>query len=327
MPGAAHCIPVSNSYFCACMLQKGTVYKSTGSSYRVKLNGIFTDCVLAGKYRLEGVKSTNPLAVGDLVSVNTEGHPAVIENIEPRRNYIIRRSVNLSKRTHIIASNLDRVMIMASISMPRTSTGFIDRILVTCEAYDIPAMIVFNKSDLLDEDERAYRDELIAEYSFLGYPSFATSATGGEGTAAVHEMLRGKNTLIIGHSGVGKSSLMNRIEPGLNLRTQSISRKHEKGMHTTTFAEMHDLHTGGTIIDTPGVKEFGLVRMHDTEIGDYFPEILALKDKCRFNNCTHRNEPGCAVQAALAEGGIADFRYRNYLNILESNLYQPWADD
>jgi len=309
------------------MLQTGTVYKSTGSNYRVKTGGVFTDCVLAGKYRLEGVKSTNPVAVSDIVSVHTGSHPAVIEDVQERRNYIVRRATNLSKRTHIIASNLDRVMIVAAIAKPRTSTGFIDRILVTCEAYAIPAVIVFNKSDLLDEDEREYRDELMAEYSFLGYPAYASNALTGEGTDALRGLLKDRNTLIIGHSGVGKSSLMNRIEPGLDLRTRDISRKHEKGMHTTTFAEMHDLSFGGTIIDTPGVKEFGLVRMHDDEIGDYFPEILALKAGCRFNNCTHRNEPGCAVQAALEEGGIADFRFKNYLNILESNQYQPWADD
>lgn len=309
------------------MLQKGIVYKSTGSSYRVKIGDSFTDCILAGKYRLEGIKSTNPVSVGDVVLVNTGGSQAVIEDIEERRNYIVRRATNLSKRTHIIASNLDRVLIVASIQKPRTSTGFIDRILVTCEAYDIPAAVVFNKSDLLGQEELEYRNELMAEYGFLGYPALSTNALSGEGTEALRQLLQNRNTLIIGHSGVGKSSLMNFIEPGLNLRTQSISLKHEKGMHTTTFAEMHDLSFGGTIIDTPGVKEFGLVRMHDDEIGDYFPEILALKGKCRFNNCTHRNEPGCAVQAALEEGGIAEFRFQNYLNILDSNQYQPWADD
>lgn len=305
------------------MVENGIVYKSTGSNYKVKVNNEFVDCTLAGKYRLEGVKSTNPVSVGDVVSV----HNGVIENVLPRKNYIIRRSTNLSKRTHVIASNLDRVMIVASISKPRTSTGFIDRILVTCEAYSVPAMIVFNKSDLLNEEEAEYRDELMAEYSFLGYPSFATNAMKGDGVDTIRQELKDKNTLIIGHSGVGKSSLLNAIQPGLSVKTSGISKKHEKGMHTTTFAEMFDLEFGGSIIDTPGIKEFGLVRMQNDEIADYFPEIFALKKSCKFNNCLHKNEPDCAVLKALEIGGIADFRYQNYLNFLDSNAYTAWADD
>lgn len=305
------------------MVENGIVYKSTGSNYKVKVNNAFVDCTLAGKYRLEGVKSTNPVSVGDQVRIQN----GVIEDVLPRKNYIIRRSTNLSKRTHIIASNLDRVMIVASISKPRTSTGFIDRILVTCEAYSVPAMIVFNKSDLLNEEEKEYRDELMAEYTYLGYPSFATNAITGDGVETIRQELKDKNTLIIGHSGVGKSSLLNAIQPGLSVKTSGISKKHKKGMHTTTFAEMFDLQFGGSIIDTPGIKEFGLVRMQNEEIDDYFPEIFALKKSCKFNNCMHKNEPDCAVLIALEIGGIADFRYQNYLNILDSNAYTAWADD
>lgn len=304
-------------------MEQGIVYKSTGSNYKVKVNGVFVDAVLAGKYRLEGVKSTNPVSVGDVVSISNN----VIEDVLPRKNYIIRTSTNLSKRTHVIASNLDFVMVVASISKPRTSTGFIDRILVTCEAYHIPAVLVFNKSDLLRKDEIEYRDELIAEYSFLGYPSMHTNALTGEGVDQVKDFLKEKTTLIIGHSGVGKSSLLNAVQPGLSVRTSSISKKHEKGMHTTTFAEMFDLEMGGAIVDTPGIKEFGLVRMSVDEIGDYFPEIFKLKSQCKFNNCLHKNEPDCAVLNALEIGGIADFRYQNYLNFVESNAYISWADD
>lgn len=305
------------------MVEQGIVYKSTGSNYKVKVNGNFIDCTLAGKYRLEGVKSTNPVAVGDQVLL----HNGVIDDIVARRNYIIRQSTNLSKRTHIIASNLDRVMLVVSISKPRTSTGFIDRVLVTCEAYSVPAMIVFNKSDVLNADEIEYRDELMAEYSFLGYPSFATNALSGDGVEEVRTQLKDKNTLIIGHSGVGKSSLLNAIQPNLSVKTSVISKKHEKGMHTTTFAEMFDLEIGGSIVDTPGIKEFGLVRMQTEEIGDYFPEIFALKKSCKFNNCLHKNEPGCAVLKALELGGVADFRYQNYVNFVDSNAYISWADD
>lgn len=305
------------------MAKTGRVYKSTGSNYKVKSGERFYDVSLAGKFRLEGIKSTNPVAVGDEVLIEND----CIEEVFPRKNYMIRQSTNLSKRTHILASNLDRVMIVASISKPRTSTGFIDRVLVTCEAYSIPAMIVFNKSDLLDSDEIEYRDELMEEYRFLGYPTFSSNALTKEGVDELKEELKDKNTLVIGHSGVGKSSLLNAIQPGLSVATGSISRKHQKGMHTTTFAEMFDLNIGGTIVDTPGIKEFGLVRMRKEEIGDYFPEIFRLKGKCKYNNCLHINEPGCAVLEGLEVGALADFRYKNYVNFVETTSYTAWADD
>ncbi|MCG9912280.1 MAG: ribosome small subunit-dependent GTPase A [Flavobacteriales bacterium] len=299
-------------------MSKGLVYKSTGSFYKVKIGNTFEECVLAGKYRLEGKRTTNPVAVGDWVELNTEKLPPVIETISPRKNYIIRKSVNLSKEAHILASNIDLVLIVASVAKPRTSTGFINRILVTAEAYGIPAAVVFNKADLQNAKETAATAELAEEFDFLGYTSFITDALSHQGVDALRTFLEDKTLLVIGHSGVGKSSLLNALDPMLNVKTGGISKKHNKGMHTTTFAEMHDTSFGARIIDTPGVKEFGLVDIQPADVSGYFPEIRELRKKCRFHNCLHLEEPGCAVKEALETGEIAAFRFQDYLNILET---------
>ena len=300
-------------------MENGRVYKSTGSFYRVKIHGELHDCVLTGRYRLLGKRTTNPVAVGDIVNVNTEKQPFVIEEVNERHNYIIRKSVNLSKESHVIASNMDLVLIVASVAKPRTSTGFIDRILVTAEAYGIPAAIAFNKTDALNEKETALATEYAEEFDFLGYKTFLTSAILNEGIEALREFLKDKTVLVIGHSGVGKSSLMNALDPELGIKTGSISKKHQKGTHTTTFAEMHDAAFGACIIDTPGVKEFGLVEIDARDLGGYFPEIRALSPKCKFYNCQHKEEPECAVLEGLETGAIARFRYEDYLNMLDSS--------
>jgi len=300
-------------------MENGLVYKSTGSSYRVKINGEMKDCVLTQKHRLLNKRTTNPIAVGDEVLVNTDSVPFVIEELKERKNYVIRKSVNLSKEAHVIASNMDLVLMVASVAKPRTSTGFIDRILVTAEAYGIPAAVVFNKSDAMNEKETALTKEYADEYDFLGYKTFITSALKNEGIDELKTFLTDKTVLIIGHSGVGKSSLLNVIDPDLNIKTGSISQKHQKGMHTTTFAEMHDSNFGAKIIDTPGVKEFGLVEIDARDLSGYFPEIRALSKNCKFYNCLHKEEPGCAVVKALETGEIALFRYENYLNMVEAS--------
>lgn len=299
-------------------MRKGRVYKSTGSFYKVKVDSTFTECVLAGKYRLEGKRTTNPLSVGDWVEINEEKLPPVIERVVPRRNYIIRRSVNLSKEAHILASNMDLVLIVGSVAKPRTSTGFINRILVTAEAYGISAAIVFNKADLLNAKEQEATRELVEEFDFLGYPTFITDALSHKGIEPVKEFLKDKTILVIGHSGVGKSTLLNALDPSLNVKTGGISKKHQKGMHTTTFAEMHDADFGACIIDTPGVKEFGLVDISAGDLSGYFPEIRELRKKCRFHNCLHLEEPECAVREALETGEIAHFRFQDYLSVLET---------
>lgn len=276
-----------------------------------------TDCILTGRYRLEGKRTTNPISVGDIVDVDTDKAPAVIESLEQRKNYIIRKSVNLSKESHVIASNIDVVLIIASVAKPRTSTGFINRILVTAEAYGIPAAIVFNKLDVMNEKETAATQEYAEEFSFLGYPTFITSAIEKQGLDALKTFLHDKTVLVIGHSGVGKSSLLNALDNSLQVKTGDISKKHQKGMHTTTFAEMFDSEFGAKIIDTPGVKEFGLVDIEPRDLSGYFPEMRVLGKNCKFYNCLHKEEPDCAVRDALETGGIASFRYVDYLNMLE----------
>ncbi|MDR4987705.1 MAG: ribosome small subunit-dependent GTPase A [Bacteroidales bacterium] len=300
---------------------KGIVTKSTGSWYRVLgENGKQVDCRLRGKFKMAGSKATNPVAVGDKVRFRQEGDdsPAVITDILDRRNYIIRKATKLSRQTHVIAANIDQAVIIATLAYPRTSTGFIDRFLVTCEAYSIPAAIVFNKYDLLQGNEEAvaYLKELTDIYEHAGYRCQVVSATHHINTGQFSDLLKDKISLLAGHSGVGKSALINVIEPGLNLKVQSISKAHKKGRHTTTFAEMFRLSNGGMIIDTPGIKEFGLVDFEAWELCHYFPEMRTYFNRCRYDNCTHFNEPGCRVKEEVEQGSISLSRYENYLNML-----------
>jgi ribosome biogenesis GTPase len=302
----------------------GRVIKSTGSWYTVLTdNNKLCNCRLKGQFRIHGIRTTNPVAVGDHVEFEFEksNENGIITDIKPRINYIVRRSINLSKTAHIIASNIDRLYIVASIMLPRTSTGFIDRLLVTAEAYHIPAALIFNKIDIYTDEAKVRCEDLMELYSSLGYPSYAVSALDGTGIEELRLALRDKVNLFSGHSGVGKSALINILDPLLAIKTGEISSYHNKGMHTTTFAEMHPLSFGGYMIDTPGIKEFGLVHFESQEIGERFPEFRALLPKCRYNNCTHVHEPGCAVKLALDQGYINPERYHNYLGLLnDENL-------
>lgn len=300
----------------------GTVYKSTGSWYTVKTpNGKFYECRIKGKFRIQGIKSTNPIAVGDVVAFDVEEknntETGVIKRIEDRRNYIVRKSVNLSKQTHIIASNIDQVFLLVTINNPPTFTTFIDRFLVTAEAYGIKTVLLFNKSDAYDAESLLDAKYMTSIYTAIGYECIAISAITGENINKVKALMLGKTSMFAGHSGVGKSTLVNAIEPSLNLRTKEISNQHMQGQHTTTFAEMFDLSFDARIIDTPGIKGFGVVDMEREEIGDYFPEFFALKQDCKFNNCLHLKEPKCAVKNALEEDKVSYSRYRSYLQILE----------
>ena len=308
---------------------QGTVYKSTGSWYRVKgQDGIFYDCRIKGKFRLEGIKSTNPVAVGDEVRFDliTEGDETVgqIHTILDRRNYLVRKSVKLSKQVHIIAANVDLVFLLVTLENPKTYPEFIDRFLATAEAYDVPCVLLFNKEDTLEDHLRDETKYMAALYRDIGYTCIGISAKTGKNIEKVLELMEGKTCMFAGHSGVGKSTLINRIAPELSLRTAEISEQHRQGQHTTTFAEMYDLPSGARIIDTPGIKGFGLVNMEKEEIGDYFPELFALKAECRFNNCLHLDEPGCAVKKALEEGEIAWSRYRSYVQMVtgEEDTYR-----
>jgi ribosome biogenesis GTPase len=301
---------------------KGTVYKSTGSWYQVKSEaGTFYDCRIKGKFRIKGIKSTNPVAVGDRVEFDIEdkegAEQGVIKKIEKRENYIIRKSVNLSKQTHIIASNIDQVFLLVTLNNPPTLTTFIDRFLVTAEAYHVKVVLLFNKVDSYNEDELVEVKYLAAIYRNAGYECIGISATTGKNVDKVKEMMLGKTSMFAGHSGTGKSTLINAIEPGLNLKTSQISDQHKQGQHTTTFAEMFDLSFDARIIDTPGIKGFGVVEIEREELGDYFPEFFELKQDCKFHNCLHLEEPKCAVKDALEEGEIAWSRYKSYLQILE----------
>jgi len=308
---------------------QGTVYKSTGSWYRVKgQDGNFYDCRIKGKFRLEGIKSTNPVAVGDEVRFDliTEGDETVgqIHTILDRRNYLVRKSVKLSKQVHIIAANVDLVFLLVTLENPKTYPEFIDRFLATAEAYDVPCVLLFNKEDTLEDHLRDETKYMAALYRDIGYTCIGISAKTGKNIEKVLELMEGKTCMFAGHSGVGKSTLINRLAPELSLRTAEISEQHRQGQHTTTFAEMYDLPSGARIIDTPGIKGFGLVNMEKEEIGDYFPELFALKAECRFNNCLHLDEPGCAVKKALEEGEIAWSRYRSYVQMVtgEEDTYR-----
>lgn len=283
------------------------------------------ECRLKGQFRIHGIRTTNPVAVGDYVEfeITEEGPVGVIYEIYERHNYLIRKATNLSKSAHIIASNIDRLYVVASIEQPRTSSGFIDRVLVTAEAYHISATIVFNKIDLYSEKSFLLLEQYRSLYLGLGYGFAAVSALNGDGIEALRNDLEGKVNLFTGHSGVGKSALINSLEPALDVRTGEISNYHNKGMHTTTFAEMFILENGGYIIDTPGIKEFGLVHFESKEVAERFPEFRELLPLCRYANCTHLHEPGCAVKQALNEGRIDKGRYQNYLGILnDENLDQ-----
>ena len=301
---------------------KGLVYKSTGSWYSVKgENGTFYNCRLKGKFRIGEIKSTNPVAVGDHVIFDidkkSEETIGVIKHIDPRENYIIRKSVNLSKQTHIIAANIDLAFLLVTLNNPPTFTSFIDRFLVTAEAYHIKAVILFNKIDTYNEDELLEIKLLAALYRKIGYECVGISAITGKNVDKVKALMTDKVSMFSGHSGTGKSTLVNALEPGLNLKTSKISDQHLQGQHTTTFAEMFDLSFGGKIIDTPGIKGFGVVEIDKEELGAYFPEFFKLKENCKFNNCLHLEEPQCAVKEALEEEEIAWSRYKSYLQILE----------
>ncbi|MGB5420293.1 ribosome small subunit-dependent GTPase A [Algibacter sp.] len=300
----------------------GHVYKSTGSWYTVKTElGHTFECRIKGKFRIQGIKSTNPIAVGDVVDFELETdnntETGVIHHIHDRTNYIVRKSVNLSKQTHIIAANLDQVFLMITINNPPTLTSFIDRFLVTAEAYSIKTVLLFNKIDSYDEETLNEVRFLAHEYRKIGYECIGVSATTGKNVDKVKALMQGKTSMFSGHSGVGKSTLVNTIEPELNIKTKEISTLHSQGQHTTTFAEMFDLSFDAIIIDTPGIKGFGVVDMEKEEVGDYFPEIFKLKQDCKFNNCLHLKEPNCAVKEALENEEIAYSRYRSYVQILE----------
>lgn len=302
----------------------GIVYKSTGSWYTVKTeSGEFLECRIKGKFRMKGIKSTNPIAVGDYVEYDldetSDAVTGVITTIHDRKNYIVRKSVNLSKQLHIIASNIDRLFILVTINNPITTTSFIDRLLVTAEAYGIEAIIVFNKVDTFNEETLDEQLFLQHVYTEIGYQCIRVSAAEGKGLDKLKDLMRDKVSMFTGHSGVGKSTLVNALEPSLNLKTKQISDQHQQGQHTTTFAEMFDLSFGAKIIDTPGIRGFGIVEMEKQEIGDYFPEFFALKDKCKFNNCLHKEEPHCAIKEALNNDEIFWSRYKSYTQILEGD--------
>lgn len=300
----------------------GLVYKSTGSWYTVKTElGITYRCRIKGKFRLQGIKSTNPIAVGDVVDFeleeNNDEETGVINYIHDRKNYIVRKSVNLSKQTHVIASNIDQVFLLVTIDNPPTFTSFIDRFLVTAEAYSIKTVLLFNKIDTYSEETLDEVRYLAHVYRTIGYECIGVSATTGKNVDKVKAMMHDKVSMFAGHSGVGKSTLVNTIEPNLDLKTKAISTQHSQGQHTTTFAEMFDLSFNAQIIDTPGIKGFGIVDMKKEEISDYFPEFFELKQDCKFNNCLHIEEPKCAIKAAVENDVIAESRYRSYVSIID----------
>lgn len=308
---------------------RGLVIKNTGSWYTVRTeDGQDIESKIKGNFRLRGIKTTNPVAVGDYVNIdiNKEG-TAFISEIEDRKNYIIRRASNLSKQAHIIAANLDQAMLIVTINYPITTTVFIDRFLATAEAYRVPVKLVFNKIDRYNAEDRKALDELMELYTSIGYPCSTLCARTEEGLEALKADLKDKITLLSGHSGVGKSTIINKLVPGVNLRTGDISEYHNKGMHTTTFSEMITLPEGGYLIDTPGIKGFGTIDMEDEEISHYFPELFKYSENCRFNNCTHRHEPGCAVLQAVNDGLISESRYKSYLSVLEDRSESKYREE
>ena len=301
-------------------MKKGLVTKSTGSWYSIRdtETGEIVSCNIRGKLRIQGIKSTNPVAVGDFVEyeVQENSDTGIIKDVLERKNYIIRKSTNLSKQTHILAANLDQAILMVTLAFPETYTIFIDRFLITAEAYRIPAKLIFNKIDLYDEKQREYLKRLINIYEDIGYECIAASVKENSNISKVTGLLKNNTSLVAGNSGVGKSSLINLVDPNLQLKTSEISDYHKSGKHTTTFAEMFELSIGGFVIDTPGIRGFGLHDIQDEELFHFFPEIFQASENCKYHNCTHVHEPGCAVKVAIEEGTVSQLRYENYLNIL-----------
>lgn len=303
---------------------RALVTKSTGSWYEVLADdGKTYDCRIKGKFRTKDIKTTNPVAVGDwvdiMVETDTVPHTAIIDVLHERRNYIIRKSINLSRQAQIIAANLDQAFLVVTLASPFTSLGFIDRFLVTAEAYSIPARLIFNKLDLFSDEGLEVLDDYRAIYEVLGYPCYEVSALRGTNMGEVNALLSGKTTLLLGHSGVGKSTFINAIHPAAKMKTAAISDWSDKGRHTTTFAEMILLPNGGRLIDTPGIRELGIIDIGPQELGHFFPEMRERMNDCRFNDCRHINEPGCAVLTALESGAIAPSRYDSYLSIYHGN--------
>lgn len=312
-------------------MKKGVVIKSTGSWYKVLTDTkTLWNCKIKGKMRIKGIKSTNPVAVGDNVEFKIEDEDkliGVITKVQERKNYIVRKSINLSKRTHILAANIDHVYLLVTLVAPETHTGFIDRFLVTTEAYHIPVTLLFNKIDLLDESGVQYLENFKSVYQKIGYRCVNISATNPNSVQFLKDEIVGKKVMFGGHSGVGKSTLVNALEPNLNLKTKQISESHLQGQHTTTFAEMFPLKNGGYIIDTPGIKAFGLIDFDKKELSHYFPEMRVLLNNCKFNNCQHINEPHCAIKQAVEEGKINESRYYNYLMMHSDDENETFRKD
>lgn len=312
-------------------MKKGVVIKSTGSWYKILTDTeTLWNCKIKGKMRIKGIKSTNPVAVGDNVEFKIEDEDkliGVITKVQERKNYIVRKSINLSKRTHILAANIDHVYLLVTLVAPETHTGFIDRFLVTTEAYHIPVTLLFNKIDLLDESGVQYLENFKSVYQKIGYRCVNISATNPNSVQFLKDEIVGKKVMFGGHSGVGKSTLVNALEPNLNLKTKQISESHLQGQHTTTFAEMFPLKNGGYIIDTPGIKAFGLIDFDKKELSHYFSEMRVLLNNCKFNNCQHINEPHCAIKQAVEEGKINESRYYNYLMMHSDDENETFRKD
>lgn len=311
------------------ILKKGLVIKSTGSWYRVLDDRHQTwECRVKGKLRMSGIETTNPVSVGDNIEFEEEGdQKGVIKNILPRKNYIIRKSINLSKRSHILAANIDRVYLLVTLVAPQTQPGFIDRFLVTAEAYHIPATLLFNKADMYEPEDLEQVKNFMAIYEKAGYPCHLICAEDEKTIAFLRDEIRNQKVMFGGHSGVGKSTLINTLDPSLNLKTGDISIQHLAGQHTTTFAEMHELKSGGFVVDTPGIRAFGLIDFDKNDLSHYFPEMRELIHACKFNNCQHMNEPGCAIKKAVDEQTIHPSRYASYISMMNSDEDETFRKD